>query len=265
MATTARRADRTYKALSATPLGIIAIFVALSETIAGLAAVQTGGAVQLIFCLFAVLFPVLVATLFFLVLWSRSYVFYPPQEFGMDVNVTQYVEAMRHQAIGNQELLSLVQTSIKDTFRSGEAQIELSRVAKDQTVSKEVALQNASTVLAEKAVGRLQQSVLRIDISAFAVGTAGPLPELVFAYDAKADAFELLSSIYYQISDHVPAFTYGKVWALEDLETKQLILPSNVNWRDNRALADSGATVEQFGLQAGMALRAIELIRHRGG
>jgi len=51
------RESRRSKSTSITPLGIIATFVALSETVAGLAAVKTVNPVQSIFAVFAVIFP----------------------------------------------------------------------------------------------------------------------------------------------------------------------------------------------------------------
>jgi hypothetical protein len=242
-----------------TPLGIIATFVALSETVAGLAAIETTGSVQIIFASFAVLFPIFVASLFFAILWTRAYVFYPPQEFGREVDVRKYVDAMRHQAMGTQEVLSLIKLSIRDTLESPDARIALSRVTSEEVASNEVALARASDSIAEKAVVRLQERVLRVDISSFPIATEDPTPELVFPYDPKQDAFSLLSSIYYQISFHVAAYTYGKAWVLQDVQSGQLMLPANVNWKDNHALAASGTTVEQLGLRAGMELRAIPL------
>jgi hypothetical protein len=242
-----------------TPLGIIAAFVALSETVAGLAAVKTEGAVQLIFAIFAALFPVLIAALFFAVLWKRSYVLYPPKEFGRDVDVTRYVEAMRHQAISSQELIALVRTSINETFTSQEAQAALAQVTTENTVTNRSALERASETLAEKTVDRIEESILRVDISRFGYSVDSPVPELIFSYDPNEDVFSLLSAIYYQISDYVPAFTYGKSWALQDAFSNQLILPATIPWVDNYALAASEATVQEFGLQPGMRLRAVLL------
>jgi hypothetical protein len=254
-----KRPPRYPQASNITPLGIIATFVALSETVAGFAAVKTAGMVQLIFAVFSVLFPVLVAALFFAVLWKRSYVFYPPKEFGRDVDVTRYVDAMRHQAISGQELIALVRTSISETFKSQEAQAALSQVTTENTISNELALERASEELAEKTVGRIEESILRVDISRFGYEADSPIPELIFSYDPAEEAFSFLTAIYYQISDYVPAFTYGKMWALQDTLSNRLILPPDIPWTDNYVLADSGATVQSFGLKPGMRLRAVSL------
>ncbi len=239
-----------------TPLGIIATFVALSETVAGLAAVKTDGSVQLMFATFAISFPVLIAVAFFSVLWMRAYVLYPPKEFGKEVDVRQYVEAMRHQAIGNNEIHDLVKKTISETLASQSAQSAILHVAEKSEPSSE-ALMKAAEALSVEAVDRLQRSVVTVDISEFANGTL--TTQLVFPFQPDEEAFTLLSAVYYQISDFVRPFTYGKSWVLQDVDSGELLLPHSIPWADNHALADSGATVKQMGIVAGQSFRAIPM------
>jgi hypothetical protein len=77
-----------------TPLAIIALFISLTETIATVAVTQTSGAIQIALTIFIIVFPILDASCFFVILWSRPYAFYPPTEYGQ-VNVRQYVAALR--------------------------------------------------------------------------------------------------------------------------------------------------------------------------
>ena len=79
---------------SLTPLWVISLFVSLSEATLSLAVTQTTGAIQVTLTIFVVLFPVLIATGFFAVLWRKPYAFYPPSEYGRQVNVEQYIKAM---------------------------------------------------------------------------------------------------------------------------------------------------------------------------
>ena len=83
------------KAKSTTPLRIIALFVSLTEAVAGLALTKTSGGIQVALTCFVVVFPLLVAGAFFSILWFRNYVFYPPTEFGDSIDVEKYVGAMR--------------------------------------------------------------------------------------------------------------------------------------------------------------------------
>jgi hypothetical protein len=257
MATPTSRRTTTSQRTGFTPLGIIATFVALSETVAGLAAVKTSGLVQILFAVFSIFFPVFIAGVFFAILWKRAYVLYPPKEFGAEVDVRHYVEAMRHQAVGNQELHVLIRETISQTLASQTAQSALLSVADTKSAPREEVLKKAADTLVDEAVDRLQRSIITVDISAFADGAVSP--QLVFPYQPDEDAFSLLSAVYYQISDHVRPFTYGKSWVLQNTGSDNLLLPTDIPWADNHALADSGATVRQMGILAGMSFRAVPM------
>lgn len=55
---------------------------------------KASGGIQIALTSFVIVFPVLVAGIFFYILWNRPYVFYPPSDFTKDVDVHQYVSAM---------------------------------------------------------------------------------------------------------------------------------------------------------------------------
>lgn len=75
------------------PLAIIALFLALAESAMVYAAVNTTNTVQLIFTWFAVIFPFGVVTAFFITLFYRNWVFYPPWEFKKS-SAKEYKDAM---------------------------------------------------------------------------------------------------------------------------------------------------------------------------
>lgn len=77
-----------------TPLGIVAVFVTLTETVLGMALTQVTGGVQVALTVFVIVFALLVAGCFFGILWSRPYVFYSPAEYG-DQDPALYAKAMR--------------------------------------------------------------------------------------------------------------------------------------------------------------------------
>jgi hypothetical protein len=70
-----------------TPLWIVSLFLTLTETVLGVAVTQTVGGVQIALTVFVLGFP------FFLILWSRPWVFYSPGEYG-DTDVGRYVDAL---------------------------------------------------------------------------------------------------------------------------------------------------------------------------
>jgi len=65
-----------------TPLVIIALFNSLTETVATVAVIQTGGTVQVALAAFVIIFGVLNAGGFFAILWSRPYYLYSPKDYG---------------------------------------------------------------------------------------------------------------------------------------------------------------------------------------
>ncbi|WP_437829276.1 hypothetical protein [Sorangium sp. So ce1153] len=237
---------RVQRSSGMTPLGVIATFVMLSEVVTGVAATQTSGMVQVAFCAFAIAFPLMVATAFFMVLWRRPYVLYPPQEFGNQVDVKHYVEAMRAQTLGTQEVLTLVRTSITEALESREAREALLRSsAAVSSVASATALHEASDALVRRAVRSIQSTTVSIDLSEF-----GGTSELILAYEQSQESFMFLSFIYFQINDHVPPYTYGQSWGLQDCESGAL-LPCGLDWKNN--------SVGNIGIKPGMRYRAVAL------
>src|SRR5437588_3100276 len=78
-----------------TPLWVVALFVSFTEAVLGVAVPHTQGGIQIALTIFVLAFPVLIAVAFFLILWFKPYVFYPPTDFGDQINVLDYVSAMR--------------------------------------------------------------------------------------------------------------------------------------------------------------------------
>lgn len=77
---------------SLTPLWIISLFITLTESVIGGAAFNTSGGVQVALVSFAMIFPLIIASGFFALLWFKPHVFYPPGEFA-NVDVEKYVGA----------------------------------------------------------------------------------------------------------------------------------------------------------------------------
>ena len=77
-----------------TPLWIVATFVSLTEAVLGIALTQVTGGVQVALTCFVIVFALLVASAFFVILWNRPFVFYSPAEFGQ-TDPKSFIEAMR--------------------------------------------------------------------------------------------------------------------------------------------------------------------------
>ena len=77
-----------------TPLWVVAAFVTLTETVLGYAVTKVTGDVQIALTSFVILFALLVAGGFFLILWNRPYVFYPPSEYA-SIDPARFIDAIR--------------------------------------------------------------------------------------------------------------------------------------------------------------------------
>lgn len=77
-----------------TPLWIIAAFVSMTEATLGYALTKTADGVQIALTVFVILFAVLVAAAFFLILWHRPFVFYSPSEYG-DIDPRSFIDAIK--------------------------------------------------------------------------------------------------------------------------------------------------------------------------
>lgn len=65
-----------------TPLGLMTLFVTLTETVLGAVATQTTGTVQMLLTIFVITFPIFIASSFFAILWNRPHHLYHPSEYG---------------------------------------------------------------------------------------------------------------------------------------------------------------------------------------
>jgi len=78
-----------------TPLSVVALFLSVTETVLGVGVTHTAGTVQVALTFFVVTFPAVIAVGFFLILWNRAFVLYPPNEYGQQTDVATFVEAMK--------------------------------------------------------------------------------------------------------------------------------------------------------------------------
>lgn len=117
-----------------TPLWVISLFVSLTEGSLGIAVTQTTGAIQVALVWFVIIFPTLVATMFFLLLWFKPWTFYPPSEYsdvevlkafrGASLPIVKETKDVKDQAeiVGNPDRLELLfKATGKDWERSTKA------------------------------------------------------------------------------------------------------------------------------------------------
>ena len=88
--------------LPMTPLWVISLFVSLTEVVTGIAVTQATGSIQVALTVFVMVFPLLVASAFFVILWDRHWVLYPPTEF-VGIDVKEYMNSMLRRKIRSEQ------------------------------------------------------------------------------------------------------------------------------------------------------------------
>jgi hypothetical protein len=251
----ARQTLKEKKAI--TPLWIVALFVSLSETVLGVAVTQTQGGIQIALTVFVIIFPLLIAGLFFAILYRKPFVFYSPTEFGEQTNVRDYVEAMRDRPLVDNEIYKNIQEVVRKTIMSKEIVSELTNVVtsgSDKQVEEMVEriLDSASDTAVEKI-----REVSFITIDAM---TILRLPGSIWhePYNPNELVVSFLYQLYLKMQPEVPPYSYGEEWILKDQETDKIfsnIGSSKIQSGDRRSLVE-------VGIRAGMTLQVIQPHKH---
>lgn len=215
------------------PLWIIALFLGLSETTVGIAAAQSNGWVQGLLAVFAVVFPVLVSTVFFVILWQRPEVLYAPGDFPEHVSIGTYVDGMRRRTTPGPDTIQAVVTDMLRTVLPP----ALDSTSDPSNVLDE-ALDNATRVLAER--------TLTVNVSAI-TNIPGDLFECTVFSTQTVSGF--LDSLWTYLREFVPPFRYGRDWVLLNDESNKPLRDLGSLWAarnhteaDHRLLSGVGIT-----------------------
>lgn len=205
------------------PLWILALFIALSEATAGIAAVVADGPTQMIFTVFAVVFPIAVLITFIWLLLKHPGNLYSPWQYTQQTSVEGYVAALSRESrtaahVYSQAIGEAIASAAPDSGAATSGQIALAferRVqASSVTIGRDLLLDGAEPI--------------QIPVT----------PETTLD--------ELLDSVFLAIRPAVAPFTYGEAWVLAT-EPGALLTEMGTKWakakgrpRDERALAEVG-------------------------
>lgn len=251
-----------------TPLWIIALFVSLTETVLGIAVIQTTAGIQIALTVFVVIFPLLIAGAFFAILWHKPYVFYPPKEFGQKTDVSTYVKAMQQKKIDEPQLYLNIQETIRRTLVSEEVINELASTLspKVNKPEKEQIAQILNSATGKALSDIREMNFVSIDTRPIQGKTDGKVRE--FIYKESYPVWSFLTDIYFILSKEVKPYTYGTKWVLRDTTTKNNLLYFGSDFKPS--LTDKqtygrymeilqSITLENAGIKPGMKLEAIWL------
>jgi hypothetical protein len=220
---------------SASPLWIIALFIALSEATAGVAAITTDGIARLIFSCFAVAFPTLVFGVFVWLLVKHAPKLYAPGQYSRDITPEIY-------RLG---------VSRADSIFLGRAVAEtvVPLLGDDSGAdSREAAV--------EKIVRRFEAVVDESSITV-SLRPLKPQADLLQLPVSSATRIQpLLNEIFFALDPVVDPMSYDRSWVLISEEGEEYS-DMGMAWAEQHGLGVDSRTIEEVGILPGSNLTAV--------
>lgn len=228
--------DVTRAPASASPLWIIALFIALSEATAGVAAITTDGSARLIFACFAVSFPTIVFAVFVWLLIRHAPNLYAPGQYSKEITPEIYRSGI---GISRAESLFLGRAV---------AETVVPLLEGDEGESREVVVEQVARRF-ETAVAESSITVRINRIKPGAEALQIPVTE-----DTTVDSF--LDFIYFALRPAVKPFTYRETWVLADEQGSEYSEMGTI-WARRQNLASDARHLTEVGIVPGSILTAV--------
>jgi hypothetical protein len=227
--------DTSKAPTSASPLWVISLFIALSEAIAGTAAITTDGTARLIFACFAVAFPVAVFGIFIWLLIKHTPKLYSPGQYSRDITPEVYrLGISRADSIFLGRAVAETVVPLLENDSEGEA-----RAAKVEQVVRrfEAAVEESS-----------------ITVSLLPLKPKSKLLHLPLSGETKVQA--LLNEIFFELDPVVEPGSYGRSWVLIDEEGREYA-DMGISWAEEHNLMGDSRSISEVGILPGSRYTAI--------
>ena len=231
-----------------TPLSIVALFFGLVEALLTYSSSQTDGYLQLVILSFMALFATGIAIAFFLVLWHRNWVFYPPSEFSSP-SVQTYVKAMR---VDGPQISEVAADGISKAL-SAEALVKKLDLTEVPESERRLRIEQVIDEVRNEAIANVGESVIHVDARPLKGRSA---PQWEEPYTEKLTIEALLNRVWLRLQPF-PPYEYGTVWILKDAHSDTVFDDVGPSWRNqSRARADE-RSLSDVGIRGGMHLEVV--------
>lgn len=229
------------------PLSVVALFFSVVEAgLAYSAGVSTGG-LRVFVVIFMCLFGAAIAATFFVFLWKRNWVFYPPSDFD-GATLGDYVRMMRGDG---ERITTALAPAISNAFSDASVaeRLEQAKI----TPETQTAVVSVLRGIQRDVVDNVGATVVRFDARPMQGDLGARWEEL---YDADMPAWRFLDRVWLRLQPFPPA-PYGSVWLLRDTASGRVfddIGPLHrvgaAGWKDSRPIG-------QLGFKGGMGLEVV--------
>lgn len=244
-----------------TPLWVISLFISLTEAVLGIAVTQTQDGIQIALTGFVIAFPLLSATGFFLLLWFKPHHMYAPTEYGQEVNVREYIDAItQRNALSDDELYDSIQNIVRDTVTS-ESTIDkiIDSISGESSERTPEQIEKVLNSTADEAIESIRGSSFITVNPTPIIGDFGLIWQI--SYSKYPTASEFLNAVWNSLNEYtkLPSFRYGRLWALRDINTGFIFKDAGSNWPLAQGLDLDTRPLREIGITPGMHLEAIFL------
>lgn len=226
---------------SASPLWVIALFIALSEATAGAAAITTNGAARLIFACFAVAFPAAVFGVFVWLLIKHAPKLYSPGQYSRDITPEIYrlgISRADSIFLGR----AMAETVVPLLGNNSEGDTHDARV--EQVVRRFEAAVEESSIIVSLHPLKPNSKLLHLPVSG----------------ETKVQA--LLNEIFFELDPVVEPASYDRSWVLIDEDGRQYT-DMGISWAEEHNLMGDNRSISEVGISPGCRLTAIAKAKPR--
>jgi hypothetical protein len=228
------------------PLWIIALFLSFTESVAGVAATQSAGFMQITLTSFVVVFPMAVSVAFFIILWQRPFVLYPPREFGPDISVQAYADAMRRTPGDERSIRDLVREQIQTTLDSEPVRSRLDALLQEGLEAKKPGAEaRMLDYLSSALEAGVKKAFVQVD-SRPLLREAGREFDVPYVPDMSVS--RLLDEIWFEMRPNVHPFSYTNDWVLKDAASGKLLWSLGRPWARSQGLPEDTRTLAEIGI-----------------
>lgn len=231
------------------PIYVIVAFLGITDAGLVYASSVTQGCIQVAVLIFLAAYTLYLATTFFVILWNRNWILYPPSEYG-HLRPQDFVSAMRGDQIRADRLATDVRGALADSGAFGQG---LSDAVKDLRPRERETVLKLMEDMRSTVVRRIKDAVVCVDASPIKGRGAA---DWEVAYDASMPVMQLIDHVLWRLQPY-PPYPYGTMWALRDKATGFVFADVGPTWAAGQGKREDDRTVSDVGIVGGMVLEVI--------